>query len=357
MSRLPVISTGITTTPSGKPPHQVGIPGWLSDRYGRQLRYLRLSVTDRCDLTCKYCMPEEGIPASPRSEFLSFEEIVRLVRAFRNLGVSTVRLTGGEPLVRKDIEHLVGMLRDQAGITDIAMTSNGSALAKKAKVLVENGLQRINVSLDSLDALRFQTMTRGGKLERVLHGLDAIQEAGVSETKINTVVVRDFNHNELANIVDWAWSRHITPRFIELMPLGEGARLGREAVFSVAEMKAHLCQHLELSSDSSHDIRRGPAYYLYSVTDPTKKVGFIGAVTDNFCAQCNRVRLTPKGEIRACLASPDGISLKELLRTGAQEQQISEYIASALFRKGEGHEFYTRGSDQHHQVDMSSLGG
>lgn len=357
-SRLPIISnTTEGEIPPIDAPGQVGVPGWLSDRFGRQLRYLRLSVTDRCDLTCKYCMPEEGIPASPRSQFLSFEEIVRVVRAFKSLGVSTVRITGGEPLVRKDVDQLVKMLRDDAGINDIAMTSNASALAKKAHALVQNGLKRINISLDSLDPDRFQEMTRGGKLDRVLKGIQAVQDAGINEVKINTVVVRNFNHHEIADLVEWAWARNITPRFIELMPLGEGARLGRDAVVSVQEMKTILGQRISLEEDWEYRKDRGPAGYLFAKGDHTKKIGFIGAVTENFCSRCNRVRLTPKGEIRACLASPSGVSLKQAVRSGASDAEMVRIVESALYGKGEGHEFYIPGEDGHHQVNMSSLGG
>ncbi|MEL6183686.1 MAG: GTP 3',8-cyclase MoaA [Myxococcota bacterium] len=333
-----------------------GFPGWLADQQGRRLKYLRLSVTDRCDLTCRYCMPPEGVPASPKEEFLSFEEIVRVIHVFQHLGVRTVRLTGGEPLVRKGIEKLVAMIRD-AGIEDIAMTSNASALGKKAKPLAQAGLRRLNVSLDSLNPERFAHMTRGGDLSRVLEGIDAALEAGLAEVKTNAVVVRGHNDGDLAELVEWAWSKGVTPRFIELMPLGEGAKLGRGAVVSVAEMKASLSHLLIPENDPEYRTDRGPAGYLMARDGSGRKVGFIGAVTDNFCHRCNRVRVTARGEIRACLASPSGFSLRDALRAGHPNEEVLRLVEDALFGKRAGHEFYVDGVDRHHDVDMSRIGG
>lgn len=343
VSRLPIV-----------PADSAPVPGWLADRQGRALRYLRLSVTDRCDLTCRYCMPPEGVPASPRAEFLTFEEIVRVVGIFRRLGVRTVRLTGGEPLVRRGIVDLVRMIRD-AGIQDIAMTSNASALGRLARPLAEAGLSRLNVSLDSLNPERFAHMTRGGDLQRVLDGLEAALAAGL-QVKTNAVVVRGHNEDDLETLVRWAWARDITPRFIELMPLGEGAKLGRDAVVSVAEMKARLGALLEPEAEASYRDDRGPAGYLRA-RDGEHSVGFIGAVTDNFCDRCNRVRVTARGEIRACLASPSGFSLRDALRQGHDDEAMLGLVEDALFGKRAGHEFYVDGVTRHHGVDMSRIGG
>jgi cyclic pyranopterin phosphate synthase len=335
-----------------------GYPGWLADPQGRHLRYLRLSVTDRCDLRCVYCMPESGVSASPREDVLSFEELVRVVRLFTRLGVRTVRLTGGEPLVRKDVTELVRLLRDEVGLTDLAMTTNGTALAHHARALVAAGLARINVSLDTVDPMRFARMTRGGDLQRVLGGIEAVLEAGIGEVKVNAVVVRGENDGPaMAELVEWAWSRGITPRFIELMPLGEGAKLGRDAVVSVAEIQAQLRALLALDDAPEYRIDRGPAAYLRSRDGHGKEVGFIGAVTDNFCHRCNRVRLTARGELRACLASPEGFSLRDRLRDGGDDAELLAAIEDALFGKREGHEFYRPGVDRHHAVLMSRIGG
>ncbi|MGF1509053.1 MAG: GTP 3',8-cyclase MoaA [Myxococcota bacterium] len=333
-----------------------GVPGWLADRQGRRLRYLRLSVTDRCDLRCRYCMPEGGVPPSTKEDVLTFEEIVRVVRVFRGMGVSTVRLTGGEPLVRKNLTDLVRKLRDEAGMVDVAMTTNATALRKHAPALKAAGLRRINVSLDSIRPETFRHMTRGGDVRRVMDGLVAASEVGFDEIKINAVVVRGMNDHQLGEIVDWAWARGIVPRFIELMPIGEGARLGRRAVVPVTEMMARLGSRL-LPSAPEHRLDRGPAGYLKAADDSDRKVGFIGAVTDNFCHRCNRVRVTARGEVRACLASPDGFSFRDALRAGASDADVETAVEHALFGKREGHGFYVDGVRRHHAVNMSQTGG
>jgi cyclic pyranopterin phosphate synthase len=333
-----------------------GYPGWLADQQGRRLRYLRLSITDRCDLKCTYCMPADGVPASAREEVLSFEEIVRVARVFHRIGVRTIRLTGGEPLVRKNVADLIRMLRDEAGIEDLAMTTNGTALEHLAGELVAAGLKRINVSVDSTHPEVFRAVTRGGDLERVVRGIDAVRDAGILETKTNTVVLRGVNDGAaLASVVEWAWSKEITPRFIELMPLGEGAKLGRDAVVPVSEMRDALA-HLLADEPPQHRLDRGPAGYFAS-KDGAHQVGFIGAVTDNFCHRCNRVRLTARGDIRACLASPSGISLRDLIRSGRSEDALLEAVQTVLFGKRDGHEFYVDGVIRHHAVDMSRIGG
>jgi cyclic pyranopterin phosphate synthase len=333
-----------------------GVPGWLADRHGRRLKYLRLSVTDRCDLRCRYCMPDDGVAASHREDVMTFEETVRVVRVFRELGVQTVRITGGEPLVRKHLPELVRQLRDDAGIQDLALTTNATTLRQHAAALRRNGIDRINVSLDSLRPDVFAHMTRGGRLDRVQDGIRAAQETGFDEIKLNCVVVRGMNDDQLGEVVDWAWDQGIVPRFIELMPIGEGARLGRDAVVPVAEMKTRLGRRLA-TEPAQHRLDRGPAGYLPAADGSGRKVGFIGAVTDNFCHRCNRVRVTARGEIRACLASPDGFSLRDRIRAGGSDEELQAGVEQALFGKREGHAFYVDGITRHHAVNMSQTGG
>ena len=363
MAGLPIINQGVRS-----PDHDfsdpvplagrrgIGHPGWLNDRQGRSLRYLRLSVTDRCDLKCQYCMPQEGIPPSAREDVLTFEEIGRVVKVFMELGVKTVRLTGGEPLVRRNLDELVRRIKD-LGIDDIAMTTNATALRPLAKRLVDAGLNRVNISLDSVHPETFREMTRGGDLERVMAGIDAIRDAGIGTVKTNSVVVRDHNHTQLGEIVDWAWDRNIVPRFIELMPLGEGAKLGTNAVVPVAEMKTILGDRITQDAAPEHRADRGPAGYVPATRGHGCKVGFIGAVTENFCERCNRIRMTAKGEIRACLASPNGLSLRDLIREGHDDEAILAQIRQALFGKWEGHHFNVDGVTDHEHVNMSALGG
>ena len=336
---------------------QAGYPGWLADQEGRRLRYLRLSVTDRCDLKCRYCMPAEGVSASQREDVLTFEEIIRVVRVFVRLGVRTVRITGGEPLVRRGLERLVRMMRDDVGIEDIALTTNATALRSKAAALVSAGVTRINVSLDAIDPETFHSMTRGGDVHRVMAGIEAARQAGIVELKTNTVVVRGANDDQVGDVVDWAWARDIVPRFIELMPLGEGARLGRRAVVPVAEIQQRLGDRLALGPGPRHRLDRGPAGYFPAADGSGRKVGFIGAVTDNFCHRCNRIRITARGEVRACLASPHGLSLRDILRRHLDDGGVVNAIESSLFGTSKGHAFYIPGKRAHHAVDMSRIGG
>jgi cyclic pyranopterin phosphate synthase len=304
-------------------------------------------------------MPAEGVPATPRSELLSFEEIARVARLFRALGVETIRLTGGEPLLRRGLPELVRMIRGE-GIDDVALTTNATLLERYAAPLKEAGLTRINVSLDSLDPEVFRELTRGGDLARVRRGLDAARDAGFAPIKLNTVVVRGRNDHELADIVAFAFERDFVPRFIELMPLGAaaGAALGASAVVSLKEMKARLSECLvpEEAAHFGEVAGRGPAGYLRARDGSGRRVGFIGAVTENFCERCNRVRVTASGQIRACLASPNGLSLRDLLRGHAREEALLEVLRDSLFGKREGHYFHVE-NDLHLGVSMSGVGG
>jgi len=365
MGRLPVlneVAVGCDTDVTARVADPVasaargtrGVPGWLADRQGRRLRYLRLSVTDRCDLRCRYCMPEEGVPASARSEVLSFDEILRVVRVFERFGVKTVRITGGEPLVRRDLPELVRRIRGETGVEDLALTTNATALAKLARPLADAGIRRVNVSLDSVRSETFAEMTRGGDLRRVMAGLEAAR--GLFETKINAVVVRGMNDDQLHEIVQWAWEREVLPRFIELMPVGEGAKLGTERVVSVFDMQDHLSDLLILA-EPERRLDRGPAGYLSARDGSGRRVGFIGAVTDNFCHRCNRVRVTARGEVRACLASPDGFQFRDALRDGGSDDTVADALEQSLFGKRDGHAFHVPGVTRHFDVNMSQTGG
>ena len=302
-------------------------------------------------------MPAEGVPASPRQEVLSIEELGRLVKVFQTLGVETVRLTGGEPLVRKGILDLIQTIHHDLGINDIALTTNATALQPLAAQLKSAGLRRLNISLDSLDAKTFSFLTRGGDVQRVISGIDAAIHAGFDEIKTNMVVIRGHNDHEVLPMVEWAWSKGITPRFIELMPIGYGAVFGQERVVPSEELRTSLAKQMGLVASDSKTLGRGPASYWVNPSDPTQKAGFISAVTENFCEACNRVRVTAKGDIRACLASPDGLSLMPILRSDADDQQIAQAVRTSLFGKEERHGFYVSGRDAHHDVHMSRVGG
>jgi cyclic pyranopterin phosphate synthase len=328
----------------------------LTDARGRAYSYLRVSLTDRCNLACVYCMPPNGEDEHAlRPELLSFEEIVRAVAVFAAGGVRRVRFTGGEPLVRRDVVRLVEMVRQSTPVDDLVMTTNGVRLAELAQPLKAAGLDGVNVSIDSLDRQRFFEITRGGELLPVLAGIRQALDSGL-EVKLNVVALGGVNEDELGDIVDFAWSLGVTPRFIELMPIGEGSSLPNERFIGTARVVELLGDRVE-GAYADRDAHRGPARYLRAKDGSGRKVGFITAVTDEFCATCNRVRLTAKGDLRACLAHRRAVSLRDRMRAGASDAELSWAIRWALATKHEGHEFGDAGASEHEHVGMSLIGG
>ncbi len=349
--RLPVLESRRASLQT-LPPRPEGFrTGPLVDAQGRTISYLRLSVTDRCDLACVYCMPpggehEHGL----RKELLTFEEAARIVRVFSSMGIERVRLTGGEPLIRKDVVDLVRHVA--ATGAKVVMTTNATRLEALAAPLVDAGLRGVNVSLDSLDPDTFASMTRGGDLAQVLRGILAADAAGL-EVKINVVLVRGRTDHEAGRIVDWAWAHGFTPRFIELMPLGEGAKLGLEARVPADEVIAQLRRGLA-SNPEDHRANHGPARYLKGDGGP---VGFITPLSNEFCGTCNRVRVTAQGELRACLASRRAVSLRDVLRGGGSDEDIAWATQWSLTGKAEGHFFLDDHVLEHEHVGMSLIGG
>jgi len=333
-------------------PDDVACGTGVTDGRGRTVRYLRMSVTDRCDMACVYCMPTD-YNASPRNELLSFEEMVRVVRAFHAVGVTTVRLTGGEPLLRKSLVALCELLQRELPSLDLALTTNGNLLRRYSADLFRAGVKRINVSVDSVRPETFTRMTRGADLGVVLDGIKAAQDAGFTELKTNTVVLRRQNLEEVSDIVEWALCNALTPRFIELMPLGEGASIMDEHV-PWQEIRTALGPLLR-DAPPSRPSDRGPAFYLPS-SQAGGRVGFITAVSNAFCDECDRVRLTAKGEIRACLASPDGVSLRDMLRSGASDERLVDSLRLALAGKTE-HAFSSATHGDAPKVIMTGIGG
>jgi cyclic pyranopterin phosphate synthase len=329
----------------------------LTDPHGRTYTYLRLSVTDRCDFACVYCMPPGGEEDhATRPDLLTFEEATRVVALFAGLGVTRVRFTGGEPLVRRDVVRLVEMVHRRTGLERLVMTTNGSRLAELARPLRDAGLSGVNVSVDTLDPERFREITRGGELSRVLAGVHAALDVGL-EVKVNAVALGGLNAADAPALVDWAWSLGITPRFIELMPLGEASKLPRERFLSQAELIALLGERVDAQAAPQAVPNQGPARYLPARDGSGRRVGFITAVSDEFCASCNRVRVTARGEIRACLASRDAISLRDLMRAGHSDAEIARAIQAALGHKREGHFFEDPAVLEHTRVGMSLVGG
>jgi cyclic pyranopterin phosphate synthase len=368
----PALRAALAELPPARGDGTTPLPA-LADAQGRGYSYLRLSVTDRCDLACVYCMPPGGEDEHAlRPELLSFEEAARLVSLFVALGVRRVRFTGGEPLVRRDVVRLVELVYRQSGGSaepgddaagspaalrppHLAMTTNGTRLAELARPLRDAGLRGVNVSLDTLDAERFRSITRGGELGRVLAGVHAALDAGL-EVKINAVALGGLNDHDAPALVDWAWSLGITPRFIELMPLGEAAHLPAERFVSRAGLIERLGSRLSRESVAAA-AAHGPARYLAARDGSARKVGFITAVSDEFCASCNRVRVTARGDIRACLASRQAVSLRDLMRAGAGDHELAWAIHAALGTKLAGHFFNDASVAEHMHVGMSLIGG
>lgn len=331
----------------------------MSDPLGRTYSYLRLSVTDRCDLACVYCMPPSGEDDhAERPELLSFEESARLARILAESGVDRIRFTGGEPLVRREVVRLIELVAGSTGIADLVMTTNGHRLGELALPLRKAGLAGVNVSIDTLDAGRFREITRGGDLKRVLAGVHAALDAGL-ETKVNAVLMRGVNDQDAERLVDWAFDLGVTPRFIELMPLGEASKLPASVFMSQAELISLLEGRVSaLPADEFVPVTgRGPARYLPARDGSPRKVGFISAVSNEFCGSCNRLRITARGDVRACLASRSAVSLRDLMRAGAADRDVAWAVHRALGTKAAGHAFTDSAVDEHTRVGMSLIGG
>jgi len=305
----------------------------LKDTHGRVHRSLRLSVTDRCNFRCPYCMPAGAITFQPRKEILSYEEFETLVRIGARLGITDVRVTGGEPLVRRDIPRLIRKLADVPGIEDLALTTNGYYLAELANPLREAGLQRVTVSLDTLRPERFSALGGVDGLRRVLDGLDAARRAGLAPLKINTVLIRGINDDEVLDLARWAREGDLNLRFIELMPIGGGPLRGREHLVPGREVKARIEERYALTPRFNDP--RAPAR-LFSYADGGGDVGFINPVTEPFCMQCDRLRITADGKIRNCLFDSGELDMKDLLRSGAPEEDIEAVWRQAVRNKGVG---------------------
>jgi GTP 3',8-cyclase len=308
----------------------------LSDSFGRSIRYLRLSVTDRCDFRCVYCMAED-MQFLPRSQVLSLEELAAVGHAFVRLGVSKIRLTGGEPLVRKNLPELVHQLAQTPGLAALAMTTNGARLPQLAEALAQAGLNQLNISLDSLSPQRFRAITRTGDLHQVLKGIDAAQAAGIRRIKLNTVVLRDQNAQEVPALVQFALDRQLDIAFIEEMPLGVISSHKRaEQFLSSAELRTALQRHLNLTPLAQSDSHSGPANY-WQVPGHASRIGFISPHSENFCASCNRVRVTAEGRLLLCLGNEHSRDLRQILRQ--RPQDLEAEIIDAMRHKPEKHHF------------------
>jgi len=309
----------------------------LIDKFGRQVTYVRISVTDRCDFRCVYCMSEE-MEFLPREQVLTLEEISRLSRAFVEMGVTKIRITGGEPLVRKDIVGLLAEISQLEGLDELVITTNGSQLVKLAQPLKDAGIKRINVSLDSLDADKFKKVTRVGDLNAVLQGIQAAKKAGFEKIKLNAVILKNRNHDEINALVQYAMEEELDISFIEEMPLGAiDSHSREEAYYSSDEIKRDIETKFDLVPSSKNS--GGPARY-YSVAGYDNMVGFISPHSHNFCDTCNRVRVTASGLLLLCLGQEHSMDLKRVLRANPTDlNKVKQALIDSMDIKPEGHEF------------------
>jgi cyclic pyranopterin phosphate synthase len=303
----------------------------LADQFNRPITYLRVSVTDRCNLRCVYCMPEAGLPWIPSREMLSFAEIETIVRAAAAIGVRSIRLTGGEPLVRPDLARLVARIAAVPGIDDIALSTNGLLLADTVADLRAAGLRRVNISLDTLQPQRFAGIARRPGLERVLAGIDAAIAAGLAPVKLNCVVMRGQNDDELMAFAD----RPLYVRFIEVMPVLDNSALQRTAYLSAAEMLARIASMHELAAVAGPG-GNGPARYV-AFPHAAGAIGVISPLSHDYCQTCNRVRLSADGQLRLCLFGDNAIDLRTPLRAGASEADLAAMFRGAMYIKPERH--------------------
>jgi len=309
----------------------------LKDSYGRAIRDLRVSVTDRCNFRCFYCLPH-GAPeeTAPKEALLTYEEITAAVEVFASLGVEKVRLTGGEPMLRRDIETLVAKLARIEGVRDLALTTNGFNLAERAAGLKAAGLDRVTVSLDSLKRAAFTEMTGVDMLSRVLEGIRAAQRVGLSPVKINAVVVRGHNESEVADFAAFAREHAVDVRFIEYMPLDSGHGWSRESVVSGAEIRQAINERFPMVARRVERGSETATRYRFADGAPGE-IGIIAPVTEPFCGACSRVRLTADGQIRTCLFSKVEHSLRDVLRSGATPAETADYIKSVVLKKEPRH--------------------
>ena len=309
----------------------------MIDPFGRAITYLRVSVTDRCDFRCTYCMSEH-MTFLPKKDLLTLEELNRLCSAFIAKGVRKLRLTGGEPLVRKNILFLVRALGEhvrEGRLDELTLTTNGSQLARHAAELVDCGVRRINVSLDTLDPEKFRAVTRWGDLSKVMEGLDAARKAGLS-IKINTVALKDFNDREIPALLRWAHGLGMDLTLIETMPMGEIEEDRTDRYMPLSQMRARLSEEFTLTDDPYRT--GGPARYV-QVAETGGRLGFITPMTHNFCESCNRVRLTCTGTLYMCLGQEDAADLRLPLRASTDDALLSRAIDEAIARKPKGHDF------------------
>ncbi|MDO5424602.1 MAG: GTP 3',8-cyclase MoaA [Eubacteriales bacterium] len=324
----------------------------MIDQYGRTIDYLRISLTDRCNLRCVYCMPEEGIQQISHAEILTYDEIRRICRCMTELGIRKIKLTGGEPLVRKDCAQLVRTLKALPGIEKVTLTTNGILLGEQLPGLVEAGVDAINISLDTLNPELFQKITRRDCLDQVLEGLQAALGCPQLSVKLNCVPVIKEKENFVA-LAGLAKNNPLHVRFIEMMPIGYGKQFPFQDEESI---KTVLEEAYGPMMPTAERFGNGPCHY-YTLEGFQGKIGFISALTHKFCSQCNRVRLTAEGHLKGCLQFQEGVDLREILRKGGTDAELTEAIRRIIWEKPVSHHFYETQTEQDEMRAMSQIGG
>ncbi|MEW6522272.1 MAG: GTP 3',8-cyclase MoaA [Bacillota bacterium] len=326
----------------------------MKDPCGRTIDYIRISITDRCNLRCMYCMPETGVLPRAHHDVLRYEELERVVSCARDLGIGRVRVTGGEPLVRLGLPGFIRRIAALPGIEEVSMTTNGQLLSPMARELKAAGLARVNISLDTLNPETFDAICRRGGLDRVLAGIDAALDAGLVPVKVNMVVMKGINDHEVADFAALTLERPLHVRFIELMPLGDAGDMQPDCFVPASVIRARLEAQCRLHP-SAGVTGNGPARY-YRLEGGKGTVGFIAPLSEHFCGACNRLRLSSTGGLSPCLGSPDEVDLREPLRNGASDEEIRDLIRRAILAKPAGHDMANQ-PDRARRRRMHRLGG
>ena len=319
----------------------------MKDRLGREIDYIRISITDRCNLRCGYCMPECGVPSVPHDKILRFDEIVRLVKIFCSLGIKNVKITGGEPLVRKGAVGLIKDIKAIDGIEKVSLTTNGILLSENLNALAEAGIEGINISLDTLDRQKYMKITGFDGLNTVLKAIDECRAFPEIKVKINAVTLADYNRDEICKLADFASEAGATLRFIEMMPIGLGTGFGG---YNQDEIMTVLEEAYGPAKTINEEVGSGPAKY-YSFEGTEGRIGFISPISHKFCRSCNRIRLTSEGLLRPCLGSEMGTDLRKPMRDDASDEELASLICEEIMNKPAGHCFEATDSL------MSKIGG
>ncbi|WP_027340685.1 GTP 3',8-cyclase MoaA [Halonatronum saccharophilum] len=324
----------------------------LIDDLGRRVDYLRISVTDRCNLRCYYCMPSQGVDLTDHKEILTYEEIVKVVQASVRLGVKKVRLTGGEPLLRPEIVNLVRMLKGIGGINEVSLTTNGILLNKYGEELLSVGLDRVNISLDTLDPNKFKRITGYDQHRQVISGIEKALELGLDPVKVNVVLMKGINDDEIFDFINLTKEKPLHIRFIEFMPAGNNSAKDDDRYLSIGNLKARIRKRERLLP-TKFNKGNGPAYY-YQLPNALGTLGFITPISNHFCSSCNRLRLTATGQLRPCLSSDNEYGLKEILRGNKEIKELEEVFLKSIRRKPKEHQME---QGDNFFKNMSEIGG